>query len=91
MVKPNQNTCYLCNCTKFKKRPGSVRDNSKLKVLECKDCGLVFLSSFSHITKDHYKKSGMHGNKKPNIDKWLSETYSDDIRRFDFFKRAHNR
>ena len=76
----------MCNGTKFKKRPGSVRDNIKLKVLECKNCGLVFLSSFSHITSDHYKKSGMHGEKKPNIDKWLSETYSDDIRRFNFIK-----
>lgn len=76
----------MCNGTKFKKRPGSVRDNIKLKVLECKNCGLVFLSSFSHITSDHYKKSGMHREKKPNIDKWLSETYSDDIRRFNFIK-----
>ena len=76
----------MCNGTKFKKRPGSVRDNIKLKVLECKNCELVFLSSFSHITSDHYKKSGMHGKKKPNIDKWLSKTYSDDIRRFNFIK-----
>ena len=82
------NQCYLCNGTNFKKRPGSVRDNIKLKVLECNNCGLIFLSSFSHITSDHYKKSGEHENRTgpENIDKWLSETYSDDIRRFSFIK-----
>ena len=28
----------------------------------------------------------MHGKKKPNINKWLDETYTDDIRRFNFIK-----
>ena len=86
MVNQDQRQCYLCNGTNFKKRPGSVRDNMKLKVLECKSCGLVFLSSFSHITSNHYKRSGMHGKKKPNLNKWQDETYTDDIRRFNFIK-----
>jgi 2-polyprenyl-3-methyl-5-hydroxy-6-metoxy-1,4-benzoquinol methylase len=86
LVYQDQNQCYLCNGTNFKKRPGSVRDNNKLKVLECKNCGLIFLSSFSHIISNHYKRSGMHGKKKPNINKWLDETYTDDIRRFNFIK-----
>jgi len=86
LVNQDLHQCYLCNGTNFKKRPGSVRDNMKLKVLECKNCGLVFLSSFSHITSNHYKRSGMHGKKKPNLNKWQDETYTDDIRRFNFIK-----
>ena len=34
---------YLCGCTKLNKRPGSVRDNSELEILECTSYGLVFL------------------------------------------------
>jgi hypothetical protein len=41
--------CYFCNSQNNFKRPGSVRDNKKLKILECKDCGLVYLSSTKHI------------------------------------------
>jgi len=78
--------CYLCKNSKFKQRNGSVRDNAELFVLECDECGLVFLSSFDHISADHYEKSGMHGDEKPNIDRWLSETYVDDNRRFNFIK-----
>jgi len=53
--------CYLCSGTKFKKRPGSVRDRPELKVFECDSCGLVFLSSFDHIGDRFYENSGMHG------------------------------
>ena len=27
--------CYLCGSIEFNKRPGNVRDNPELKVLEC--------------------------------------------------------
>jgi len=29
----------------------------------------------------------MHGTEKPNINEWLSETYTDDKKRFDFLKK----
>jgi len=77
----NNNSCYLCGCNKYIKRPGRVRDNSSLKIFECLDCGLVFLSSFDHIHKDFYENSGMH-NGNMDIVKWTRETALDDDRRF---------
>ena len=59
--------CYLCNNTTAIQRPGSVRDKTELDILECDNCGLVFLSSFDHISLKHYQESGMHDKKKPNI------------------------
>ena len=77
--------CYLCFGMSFFKT-GKVRDNSKLKVLECKNCSLVFLSSFSHIQEMHYENSGMHVDKNYSIKEWLKETKNDDIRRYNFIK-----
>ena len=79
--------CYLCNSQKNFRRPGLVRDNRKLKILECEVCGLVFLSSTKHITDSHYKNSGMHNDKKLDVKSWLNQTKYDDLRRFNFFKK----
>jgi 2-polyprenyl-3-methyl-5-hydroxy-6-metoxy-1,4-benzoquinol methylase len=79
-------SCYLCKSDKYSKRTGSVRDNSNIDILECSDCGLVYLSSLEHIQDGHYEASGMHDDKVPNIDKWLKETEFDDKRRYDFVK-----
>jgi len=39
-VKTNhRKECYLCGGTKFKKKPGSVRDRPELEVFECASCG----------------------------------------------------
>lgn len=78
-------TCRLCNSTKIKRRPGRVRDNEKLHVLECLECGLVFLSSFEHINAEFYGDSGMHGG-LIEIESWVAETSVDDERRFVFLK-----
>jgi len=79
-------SCYLCKSDKYSKRTGSVRDNPDINVLECSDCGLVYLSSLEHIQDKHYEASGMHDDEVPNIDKWLKETEFDDKRRYDFVK-----
>ena len=79
-------SCYLCKSDKYCKRAGSVRDNSNLDILECGNCGLVYLSSLDHIQDEHYEESGMHGDEAPNIDNWLKETEFDDKRRYDFVK-----
>lgn len=76
--------CYLCDSTNHKKREGKVRDNSKLDILECDDCGLVFLSSLDHMNKEFYEESNMSVNF--TIDEWLKETFHDDERRFEFIK-----
>ena len=52
--------CYLCKSKNLDARKGSVRDNKTLKILECQNCGLVFLSSFKHIEKGFYENSKMH-------------------------------
>ncbi len=78
--------CYLCGeKTAFNKRPGRVRDNQNLDVLECRSCGLVFLSSFDHITPEFYENSRMHGE-TVSIEKWRNDTAEDDERRFNDFK-----
>ncbi|MEM6253251.1 MAG: class I SAM-dependent methyltransferase [Cyanobacteria bacterium P01_D01_bin.156] len=78
--------CYLCNSTSFKRRTGSVRDNPKLQILECTDCGLVFLSSLDHIQPGFYEESGMHGQTLRPIEDWLKDTEWDDQRRFQMLK-----
>lgn len=78
--------CYLCGGTEFNKRPGSVRDNPELEVLECNSCGLVFLSSFDHIEDGFYENSKMHSKETLDIQAWIRETEWDDERRFQYLK-----
>lgn len=78
--------CYLCGNKNFIKKEGRVRDNPDLQVLECTSCGLVFLSSFSHITNDFYELSKMHSG-KVDIKAWVEETAGDDARRFAFLRK----
>lgn len=79
-------SCYLCKSDKFSQRTGSVRDNPDIDVLECSDCGLVYLSSLKHIQDGHYEESGMHDNEVPDIDDWLQKTEFDDKRRYEFVR-----
>jgi len=82
----SERKCYLCGGTKFKKRPGSVRDKPELGVLECTSCGLVFLSSFDHIRNGFYEDAGMHGKDIPKPSTILKDTERDDNRRFQYLK-----
>ncbi len=77
--------CYLCRNTAFVERPGKVRDRNDLKVLQCQQCQLVFLSSFDHISDGFYEDSGMH-NGTPDLESWFKETAWDDDRRFAYMK-----
>ena len=78
--------CYLCESEKKFIRPGQVRDDKSIKIYECDNCGLVFLSKIDHITKDHYSESNMHLNNPSDIQKWMKETKIDDERRYNFLK-----
>jgi 2-polyprenyl-3-methyl-5-hydroxy-6-metoxy-1,4-benzoquinol methylase len=78
-------SCYLCKSNKYSKRPGTVRDNPNIDVLECNDCGLVYLSSLNHIQERHYEESNMHDGDL-DIEKWLEETQFDDERRYQFVR-----
>mgnify|MGYP001454862661 CR=1 FL=1 len=79
-------SCYLCKSDNFHIRNGKVRDDENINILECNNCGLVYLSSSNHIEDGHYEESGMHGNEVPDINKWLRETEFDDKRRYNFIK-----
>lgn len=79
--------CYLCGGVNFNYRQGSVRDNPDLKILECQNCGLVFLSSLLHIEESFYKNSGMHGHEVLDVETWLREAQRDDLRRFSILKQ----
>lgn len=78
--------CYICGDENYIERPGSVRDNPSLKILECTNCSLVYLSSMEHINELHYEESGMHDGEVPNVESWLKETQFDDERRYRFIK-----
>ena len=78
--------CYLCKSSEFKVRDGSVRDNPKIKVLECLTCGLVQLSSQAHLQQGHYENSGMHGSDPEPLEVWERNTAEDDDRRFEMLK-----
>jgi 2-polyprenyl-3-methyl-5-hydroxy-6-metoxy-1,4-benzoquinol methylase len=79
--------CYLCGGIEFNKKPGSVRDEPKLTVLECACCGLVCLSSFSHIGDGFYENSRMYNGEQisgPQVS--LKDCDWDDERRFQHLK-----
>lgn len=84
-MKIENHICYLCGSAEYIIRPGKVRDNDALGVLECQNCGLVRLSSFSHIYDGFYAESGMHT--QFDFYAWRLETAWDDNRRFDYLRR----
>jgi 2-polyprenyl-3-methyl-5-hydroxy-6-metoxy-1,4-benzoquinol methylase len=73
--------CYLCGGDRIRDEADRVRDNDAIKVLACRDCGLIFLSSFSHLKDGFYEHSGMRGG-QPHLEESLLETEPDDARRF---------
>lgn len=81
-------SCYLCNSSQFYYRDGEVRDDPSLKIVECLNCGLVSLSSSTHIQAGHYEAGGMHSESPASLEHWLRETEADDSRRFELLKGA---
>lgn len=83
----NEIQCYLCGSEKYEEVQGKVRDNNKLKILKCSNCGLVFLDSFDHINETFYNNSQM---RKGDINKeWIThinECSIDDSRRAEWIK-----
>ncbi len=79
--------CYLCGATKYQYRPGKVRDDKSLKIVECLNCGLVFLSQIE-LPTDFYEQSRMHGGEPLPIELWLRETRKDDERRFRYLNET---
>jgi len=82
--------CYLCKSDKSKVRHRGVREDPEINVMECENCGLVFLDTFEQITEHFYQTSQMHGDKQISMDEWLTETAEDDERRFELLKENIN-
>lgn len=79
-------SCYVCQSTLFVERKGRVRDLPDIKVLECSECGLVYLSDTDHIQPGFYENSGMHEGGGRSIENWLKDTDWDDQRRYEMLK-----
>jgi cyclopropane fatty-acyl-phospholipid synthase-like methyltransferase len=76
--------CYVCGCDEYKVRDGKCRDNDTLEIYECNECGLVYLSSFTHIDKGFYEENGqVESNKKSNV--FNAASFLDTQRRFGQF------
>ena len=78
--------CYLCDNTELELIHRGTRDNPNINVTKCKNCGLVFLSSFNHVSNEFYEDSGMQNNAKIDFEEWQRKTYIDDKRRYEFLK-----
>ena len=76
--------CYLCGSNESTIRPGECRDNPNIRIIECNQCSLVYLSDFSHIGESFYENSGQV---KSNQDTKVLSTASfiDTTRRFNQF------
>ena len=75
--------CYLCGGSDIRLHQGIVRDRKDLKVLKCGVCGLIFLSSFSHIRMGFYEDSCMFAE-QVDPEEMLKATATDDERRHRF-------
>ncbi|TKX29196.1 methyltransferase [Campylobacter sp. MIT 12-5580] len=51
--------CYLCGSANHHKREGKVRDNPNIEILECNECGLVFLDT-QNTDEKFYAEGNMH-------------------------------
>lgn len=79
--------CYICGGQDLLEKDYIIREDPKLKIIECLSCGLWFLSSFSHISNDYYKSSLMQepGTIKDILYR-LRGTGPDDERRYQYLK-----
>ena len=79
-------TCYVCESTHHSAVTGKVRDLPDTKILQCDECGLVFLENFSHIHQNFYENSGMYNGDIDIPSVQLRENQPDDLRRFQHVK-----
>lgn len=76
--------CYLCKSENHNYVEGFVRDKPQIKILKCRDCGLVFLESQDHVREGFYEDGGME---KSDASASVIETmdYVDTEKRFKEF------
>ena len=86
MKSATKYVCPLCKSENIELKDYKIRDNKNdLRILKCKKCSMVFLSSFEHINQNFYKKGLMHSYSF-NPQNWLNNSKEDDLRRFNLLK-----
>lgn len=86
MKSATKYVCPLCKSENIELKDYKIRDNKNdLRILKCKKCSMVFLSSFEHINQDFYKNGLMHSYSF-NPQNWLNNSKEDDLRRFNLLK-----
>ncbi len=91
MKNKTKQSCPLCGSKDVYITDNKIRDSKDLKVLKCRKCSMVFLSSFEHINQNFYEKGLMHSHKF-TPQKWLKISKQDDLRRFKMLKdKAKNK
>ena len=76
-------TCYLCGSKNYKVREGNLRDSDEISVLECLDCGLVFLDK--HICDEAFYADNQMLNQDffASTKRDNSRSLKDNIREFE--------
>lgn len=82
MAEQHDFSCYLCGCKNPIVRSGHARDDERLVPLECRECGLVSLSSFAHITDSFYYNSHMHDSTPCDSALEILQSQEDSGRRY---------
>ena len=77
--------CTLCGCCEYIQREGCARDNTSLVPFECKNCGLVALSSIDHINDSFYADGHMYDFKACDPELELMQSEEDSQRRIEQF------
>lgn len=75
--------CMLCGSATYHIRKGHARDNTALIPLECTECGLVTLSSHTHIDNNFYAESHMHDSTPCDPVLELQQGAEDTVRRYE--------
>lgn len=73
--------CYLCGSSNHFKREGRVREDHNIHILECKDCGLVFLDK-QNTGDEFYENNNMIDEKFFKTTKREGENLDAKMREF---------
>ncbi len=80
-------SCYLCGSSDFKVIHKGVRGGGTIDVLQCDNCGLVWLSEVMDEPDEFYRDSGMRDGCADSLEMLRLETKDDDERRFRFTEK----
>lgn len=85
---PARKTCYLCGLSRFKQISDALRDGTRLPILKCLKCGLIFLDT-THVnfTGEKYR-DGDYLSRNPQIYGYKSIDKYDRVRKDTYQAKA---